>query len=94
MNPNAVWTKMKGDTAPTMEYPFSVIINSDDNYLNGENPEFESLDRHGVEEGLNWATVPEGVDVDVNVDDFFVQLMNGYDGVFAMFGHSYDYVSK
>ena len=92
MRPGDVWAKMKGDTAaPTMEYPFSVIINSDDNYRNGENPEFESFDGH-EEEDLNWATVPG--DVDVTSDDFFDELVIDLEGAFVMFGHSYDYASR
>ena len=44
MSPAAdIWTKMKSDTtASTMvEYPFSIIIDTDDNFLLGENVEFE-----------------------------------------------------
>eukprot|EP01036_Dinobryon_divergens_P034596 gene34596-44727_t len=86
------WTKMKGDTAPMMEYPFSVIIDSDENCFSKNNPKFESFDRYGEEEGLNCETVPSGVDL--NAADFFDELIYGYEGILAMFGHSYDYISR
>ena len=91
MNPNAVWTKMKSDTAPTTEYPFSVIIESDDNLFLGENPEFNTFDKNEVED-LDWTTVPGGVDV--NAPDFFDELTDSFEDTIVMFGHCYNYLRR
>ena len=93
--PGEVWAKMDGPTAPGLGlglgYPFSVIIDSHSNHLSGHNPEFETYDEHGEKFDSATLTFPDGVDVDA--DDFFDELIIGYEDVFVMFGHRYDAAS-
>jgi hypothetical protein len=93
LTPGEVWAQMIGPTAPGLGlgYPFSVIIDSHSNHLSGHNPEFETYDKHGEKFNSAALTFPDGVDVDA--DDFFDELIIGFEDVFVMFGHHYDAAS-
>ena len=90
--PENVWTEIIGPMAPNSVdgYPFSVLIDSYENHLSGHNPEFETYDKNG--EKMNFSTFPNGVDVDA--DNFFDELIIGWENVLVMFGHHYDAANK
>eukprot|EP01036_Dinobryon_divergens_P032510 gene32510-42119_t len=77
------------------KYPFSVIIESDDNFFLDENPEFNTFDTNEGEDLDWWTTVPSGVDV--NASDFLDQLTDSLEdsSFFSMLGrHCFDYLQR